>query len=375
MPGSNTPNPPGSKIQSCPGCQTRTSSFQVMVTRSILRLGEQLPRRLDRRRVARMPGREQGAPRPVAAATSGAISLTVAPGGFSSITCLRAASAVAACACRTCGGVHSATASISGPSRSKSVEGAECGTPGKRRVAAGDRHQFRARRRRRSPAHAGRARSCRSRRSRYEARLTFYFSCFAGNAGHGIRRMQRRIADGGLMPGDTVVDHRRHRLGGRLRRPAPRSHRRCAGARSAPSRDRAGSTGALSRNDARSAASITPPIERMNGLPEALATAMCSARSPSANAVGIGRLRCASYPCCGAVRRCRHRCGGVAASAAACGSTASRISARSLRKRLSMPTSRCQASTSASNMFQALRPRTTVPTRPWWSAGPWRPGS
>jgi hypothetical protein len=32
MPGSNTPSPPGSQIQACPGCQTRTSSFQLMVT-------------------------------------------------------------------------------------------------------------------------------------------------------------------------------------------------------------------------------------------------------------------------------------------------------------------------------------------------------
>src|SRR2546429_8785 len=42
------------------------------------------------------------------------------------------------------------------------------------------------------------------------------------------------------------------------------------------------STGALSRNEARNAASMTLPIERMNKLPEALATARCRARSPSA---------------------------------------------------------------------------------------------
>ena len=34
-----------------------------------------------------------------------------------------------------------------------------------------------------------------------------------------------------------------------------------------------------------------------------------------------------------------------------------------VEERLSIPASRCQASTSASNMFQATRSRTTVPTR------------
>ena len=37
MPGSNTPKPPASKIQAWPGCQTRTSSFQMMVTLLIVR--------------------------------------------------------------------------------------------------------------------------------------------------------------------------------------------------------------------------------------------------------------------------------------------------------------------------------------------------
>src|SRR6516165_10860141 len=45
-----------------------------------------------------------------------------------------------------------------------------------------------------------------------------------------------------------------------------------------------GSTGALSTKEARSAASITAPIERMNGLPDALATARCRLRSASAKA-------------------------------------------------------------------------------------------
>ena len=51
-----------------------------------------------------------------------------------------------------------------------------------------------------------------------------------------------------------------------------------------------------------------------------------------------------------------------AASAAARGSTARRMSARSRRKRLSIPASRCQPSTSTSNMFQAERSLTRVPT-------------
>ena len=50
-----------------------------------------------------------------AAAIRESSSLTLAPGGFSSITCLPAASAAAACERRTCGGVHTATASIGGP--------------------------------------------------------------------------------------------------------------------------------------------------------------------------------------------------------------------------------------------------------------------
>ena len=42
MPGSNTPSPPGSQIQSWPGCQTRTSSFQLMCTDLIRRAGQPL---------------------------------------------------------------------------------------------------------------------------------------------------------------------------------------------------------------------------------------------------------------------------------------------------------------------------------------------
>ena len=32
IPGSNTPRPPGCQIQSCPGCQCRTSSCQMIST-------------------------------------------------------------------------------------------------------------------------------------------------------------------------------------------------------------------------------------------------------------------------------------------------------------------------------------------------------
>ena len=59
MPGSNTPSPPGSQIQPCPGCQTRTSSFQLMCTELMRHAASHCARRLDRGRKARMPGREQ----------------------------------------------------------------------------------------------------------------------------------------------------------------------------------------------------------------------------------------------------------------------------------------------------------------------------
>src|SRR5215813_9038189 len=42
MPGSNTPNPPGSQIQAWPGCQTRTSSFQMICTDEMRRGASQL---------------------------------------------------------------------------------------------------------------------------------------------------------------------------------------------------------------------------------------------------------------------------------------------------------------------------------------------
>ncbi|MEY9415575.1 hypothetical protein ABIF99_008514 [Bradyrhizobium japonicum] len=65
-----------------------------------------------------------------AIAISGSSSATPVPGGFSSITCLPAASATAAWARRTCGGVQSETASIGGPFSSNSSMVAKCGTPG-----------------------------------------------------------------------------------------------------------------------------------------------------------------------------------------------------------------------------------------------------
>jgi hypothetical protein len=69
-------------------------------------------------------------PARAADAIKGSSSLTLAPGGFSSITCLPAASAAAAWARRTCGGVQRATASIGGPSRNNSSSVAKCGKSG-----------------------------------------------------------------------------------------------------------------------------------------------------------------------------------------------------------------------------------------------------
>ncbi len=61
----------------------------------------------------------------------------------------------------------------------------------------------------------------------------------------------------------------------------------------------------LRRNEARNAASITFPIERMNGLPDALA-AICKARSASAKATESEASRYIRSMLCG-VRPCRLR--------------------------------------------------------------------
>ena len=129
MPGSNTPRPPGSQIHVCPGCHTRTSSFQSIATERMAR-----PVRNSLAGSTAGAKRECQAANSVlaeacAAATSGANSLTVAPGGFSNSTCLPAVSAAAARAPRTCGGVHSATASISGPCSSRSSSVAKWAIP------------------------------------------------------------------------------------------------------------------------------------------------------------------------------------------------------------------------------------------------------
>src|SRR3954447_12714383 len=101
MPGSNTPSPPGSQIQACPGCQTRTSSFQLILTEVIRRAASHA-----------RAGSTAGAWREcqvansvrfasLAIAISGSSSATPAPGGFSSMTCLPAVSAAIAWARRT----------------------------------------------------------------------------------------------------------------------------------------------------------------------------------------------------------------------------------------------------------------------------------
>ena len=113
MPGSKTPSPPGSQIQSWPGCQRRTSSFQTIRTF--------VARRAESHSLAGSTAGEKRecqvakrvTPSALAAATRSSISLKVAPGGFSRITCLPAFSASRASSWRTWGGVQSATASIS----------------------------------------------------------------------------------------------------------------------------------------------------------------------------------------------------------------------------------------------------------------------
>ena len=228
-----------------------------------------------------------------------------------------------------------------------------------RGVAAGDCGQHRRRHSPRSPAHAGRVAILPkpTMATRSSVMISLQLSATAADR-------RRRASDDARCPRGGA-----YRCGSPRSSPRPRprhrrsrSHRRCAGARAARSRGPRGSTGALSRNEARNAASITLPIERMNRLPEAFATAMCRARSASAKPTESEASR--------RIRSMLRRSSAIsasdrraAASAAARGSTARRISARSLRKRLSMPASRCQASTSASNMFQAPRSRTTVPTR------------
>jgi hypothetical protein len=110
MPGSKTPRPPGCQIHSWFGCQRRTSSFHCTFTAVI-----SCP--ASHARAGSTPGAQRechDANRLQlfcrASSTSTAISETLAPGGFSSITCLPAVSAAFAWAKRTCGGAHKDTA-------------------------------------------------------------------------------------------------------------------------------------------------------------------------------------------------------------------------------------------------------------------------
>ena len=114
MPGSKTPSPPAFQIHAWPGCQRRTSSRQTTSTDFSFRAEAHA-------RAGSTPAawREcQVANRLsfFSAARSARLvtSLTVAPGGFSSSTCLPASRACRAMSCRICGGVQTATASISG---------------------------------------------------------------------------------------------------------------------------------------------------------------------------------------------------------------------------------------------------------------------
>ena len=93
MPGSKTPKPPAVQIHFWPGCQRRTSSFQVMVIAFTVSPW-------SRRRAWMTAGLycecqvvKRTRPHSAAKNARSASSLTVAVGGFSSITCLPAASA------------------------------------------------------------------------------------------------------------------------------------------------------------------------------------------------------------------------------------------------------------------------------------------
>ena len=252
-------------------------------------IGQKLARGLDRRaQSASARSRTASCFAACATASKGAISLTVAPGGFSSMTCLRASSASRACALRTCGGVQSVTASISGPSRQQFFEACEMRQVRGRRLGIGDRHQLDIGRSPRSPAHGAWSRSCRSLRWRDEV-WSFPALVIVVARGGGIA--QRRIDRAGAVPTHTIEDDRGHRLRCRLRI-AFRNRVDMRWCQLSTVSRSSGSVGALSRKEARSAAAITASTERMKGLPEALATAICSARSPSVKASESEGARC-----------------------------------------------------------------------------------
>ena len=113
MPGSNTPKPPACQIHCWPGCQWRTSSFQV--TSSIITRRSARKARVASTALLYCECQVVNSTRPARAAilVRSVSSARVAVGGFSSMTCLPASSASRAMRWRTWGGVQMATTSIS----------------------------------------------------------------------------------------------------------------------------------------------------------------------------------------------------------------------------------------------------------------------
>ena len=115
MPGSKTPKPPEVQIHFWPGCQRRTSSFQFTAMRLITVLpASAFFVAATAALYCECQVVKSTLPFSPANTTRSCSSLSVAAGGFSSMTCLPAASASWAVAWRTCGGVQTATASMSG---------------------------------------------------------------------------------------------------------------------------------------------------------------------------------------------------------------------------------------------------------------------
>ncbi len=129
MPGSNTPRPPGAKIQSCPGCQTRTSSRHSMWTRRMVLSASHA--RAGSTPAAWRECQVANRVRPAFSACSARArtSARVAPGGFSSIRCRPADRASRASVKRGAGGVHRDTAWMSGTTSSRSARLVRVGTP------------------------------------------------------------------------------------------------------------------------------------------------------------------------------------------------------------------------------------------------------
>ena len=164
MPGSNTPRPPASRIQFCPGCHTRMSSFQVARTPGcVATRATRAPARRPQLHASARKRKEM--PACLARCSRSSTSATVAPGGFSSMTCRPASIAVHASSCRPCGGVHSDTASSALAKRAghRDRQRSRCRQllrAGSRRLSARSSYSPAAR------ASAGRGQSCRCRRAR-----------------------------------------------------------------------------------------------------------------------------------------------------------------------------------------------------------------